>query len=114
MPSLMPKDAAGETIPVLGFMPGAGAHSVSVTASSARNSVAFDADTRVVTIYATVGCHIEQGAAAVVSTTSRHFIPAGAYLDIDVGGGGQPGHRYIAVIKASGESDGMLYISERV
>jgi hypothetical protein len=109
--TMMPQDLDGRNVPVLGLRRTSGTHQVAIAVTSARNSTAFDPSTRVVSLFATVNCYIEQGDSSVTATTSRHFLPAGMYIDLDIGGTRTAHNPYVAVIRAS--SDGTLYISER-
>lgn len=110
--SKMPKDKDGGLIPVLGYK-ASGAQQVAISSASARNAVAFDSETRVITVRSTVDCFFEQGDGTVAATASKHDLPANQPRDIAIGGG-QTAHRpYIAVIRA-GTTDGILYVSERV
>jgi hypothetical protein len=104
----MPLDQRGNPVPTLGYLDG-GDFVLTVTATSARNSTPFNAQTRVISIYATVPCFIRLGNNTVTATTGDHFIPDGTYLDIAVGPNTKD--RHLAVIRAT--SDGTLYISER-
>lgn len=112
MTTLLPKDADDNIIPALRFRSG-GAHTIAVTATSARNSAAFAADTKVVSLYATGPVYVKFGDATVTATTSDHYFPAGVYYDIAISGGGPKGvhHTHIAVLRA--EADGTLYVSEK-
>ena len=52
-------DEGDNPIPALSLMQGGGAHTITTSASSARNSVAFNENTRVVSIYATADVFLE-------------------------------------------------------
>ncbi|HPF77836.1 MAG TPA: hypothetical protein PLF01_00970 [Alphaproteobacteria bacterium] len=112
MTTLLPKDADNNIIPALRLRDNA-AHALSVGASSVRNSVAFDTDTKVVSLYASVPVFIRFGDDTVDATTADHYFPAGVYYDIALSGGAGKGphNAYIAAISA--EEDGVLYISEK-
>lgn len=112
MTTLLPKDADNNTIPALRLRDG-GAHAIAVSASSARNSVAFSADTKVISIFTTVPVFINFGGSAVTATTSHHYFPAGIYYDVAISGGSgkAPQDLFIAAIRA--DTDGTLYISEK-
>ncbi len=47
MPTLLPKDADNNVIPALRLRGSGGAHTIAATATTARNSTAFNAETRV-------------------------------------------------------------------
>ena len=64
-----------------------------------------------ISVYATVPMFIRLGDSTVTATTSDHYLPAEAYLDIAVGGGRATQYGYAAFIRAS--SDGTVYISEK-
>jgi hypothetical protein len=108
--TLLPRDADDRAIPALRLRPGA-AQTVSVTSTSARNATAFNAETRVIGIYATVPVYIKPGDSSVTATSSDHYIPAETYMDIAVGGGVPDQYTHAAFIRAS--SDGTVYISEK-
>jgi hypothetical protein len=108
--TMMPQDLDGNSIPVLGLRRTNGTHQVAITAASARNSTAFNASTRAITIYATVDCFVEFGSSTVTATNTRHFIPAATPRDLDLGGAKQELSTHLAVIRST--VDGTLYISE--
>ena len=106
----LPLDKDDHPIPALRLRSG-GAHTVSATATAARNTTAFNADTRVVSIYATGPVYIAFGDNTVTATSSDHYYPSGLYYDFAIGGGkvGQDG--YISVLRA--DTDCAVYISEK-
>ena len=110
MTTKLPLDSNNNPIPALRLKDGA-AHSISSSASSERNSTAFDADTRVISIYATQDVYIAFGGASVTATTSDHFFPAGVYYDFAVGGDGTGHYTHVAALRVS--ADGAVYISEK-
>lgn len=112
MTTLLPKDADNNIIPALRLSDG-GAHSVAVTATSARNSMAFNADTKVISLYATAPVFIKFGDDGVTATTADHYFPAGVYYDVAItGGAGKGAHNaYVAVLRT--DEDCTLYISEK-
>ena len=104
-----PVDRNSNPIPVLSLRRSTGAHQIAIGSSSLRNGTAFAA--RVISVYATVDCFVELGGASVTSTATRHFIPKGMYIDLDLNDGtGDATH--IAVIHPS--NTGTLYVSERM
>ncbi len=110
MPTIMSIDADNNPIPAVRLRTG-GAHSISVTASSARNATAFNADTRVVSLYATGPVFVKFGTSSVTAATTDHYFPAGIYYDIAIGGGKTDQHTHLAAIRA--DADCTLYISEK-
>lgn len=112
MTTLLPKDADNQAIPAL-RLKDSGAHNISVTSSSARNSTAFDADTRVVSVYATGPVYLNFGGDSVSATVSDHYFPAGIYYDIAISGGDGKGphHTHVAALRV--DQDCVLYISEK-
>ena len=110
MPTIMPTDSNDNVIPALRLKQG-GAHQISATASSARNTSAFDPQTRIVSIYATVPVYVNVGDSSVTADTGDHFFPAGLYYDVAIGGEKTSQSQYIAVLAAS--DDGDVYISEK-
>ena len=112
MPTLLPQDSDENPIPVMRLKDG-GAHSIAATASSARNSTAFDAETVVVSIYADVPVYLKFGGTSVTATTSDHFFPAGIYYDVAIGGERMGHSTHLAVLRAD-STDGTVYVSEKV
>ena len=113
MPTLLPKDADNNIIPTLRLKGTGGAHAIAATATSARNSTAFDADTRVVSVYATGAVYLRFGSSTVTATAFDHFYPDGVYSDFAVGGGDVKGPRFthLAVLRAT--ADCSVYVSEK-
>lgn len=112
MTTLLPKDADDNIIPALRLKSG-GAHMMAVSAASARNTSAFAADTKIVSLYATGSVYVKFGDNTVTATTSDHYFPAGVYYDIAISGGGAKGvqHTHVAVLRA--DADCTLYVSEK-
>lgn len=112
MTTLLPKDADNNTIPALRMKSG-GAHSLTATATSARNTAAFHEDTKVVSLYATGAVYVKFGDVSVTATTDDHYFPAGVYYDVAIGGGSGKGafHTHVAVLRV--DSDCSVYISEK-
>lgn len=110
MSTLLPLDTNNNPIPALSLKE-SGAHSIAVTATSARNGTAFGNATRVVSLYATTDVYVSLGDASVTASASDHFFPAGVYYDIAIGGDTSAHHTHIAALRVS--SDGTLYISEK-
>lgn len=111
MPTVLPRDSENNIIPAV-RLKASGAHSVSATASSARNSVAFGDDTTIISLYATVPVFVKFGIAGVTAAATDHYFPAGVYYDFSIGGGKVNHYTHVAVIR-SGSTDGMVYISEK-
>lgn len=110
MPTLMPTDINDNAIPALRLR-ASGAHAIAAGAASARNTAAFNAETRVVSLYATVPVYVKFGNSAVTATASDHYYPAGLYYDFAVGGDQSGHYTHVAVLRAS--SDGTVYVSEK-
>ena len=109
----MPRDDNNDPIPALRLKDD-GAHTIAVTASSARNSTAFDADTKIISLYATGPVYIRLGDSSVTASATDHYFPAGIYYDIAVNGGraGQSARdTHIAVLRA--DTDCQLFVSEK-
>lgn len=111
MPTLMPTDDNNNPIPAL-RLKDSGSHTIAATATSARNSTAFGADTQVISICPTVPVFVKCGSSTVTATVGDHYIPAGLYYDIAIGGDGQKQINYIAILRAE-VTDGIVYISEK-
>lgn len=112
MTTLLPKDADNNAIPALRLRDG-GAHTLSVTAVASANSVAFNEDTKVISIYATAPVYLKCGDNGVTATTSDHYFPGGVYYDIAIAGGaGKGAHSsYLSALRL--DEDCTLYISEK-
>lgn len=109
--SKMPLDRDGNPIPALALKED-GAHTISVSATSARNAVAFNENTRVISVYATVDVYLKFSEDSTVTATSGdHFFPANTYYDIAIGGNKTSHKPYLAALRVN--SDGTLYISEK-
>lgn len=113
MPTLLPKDVDNNIIPALRLRGSGGAHAISATATSARNVAAFHADTRVVSVFATVPVFLRFGNASVSAAATDHYYPGGVYYDFAIGGGDVKGPRFshLAVLRAG--ADAMVYVSEK-
>ena len=79
--------------------------------SSARNATAFDADTRIISLYATEDVYVTFGDSSITATSSDHFFPKGVYYDFAIGGGKVEQYTHIAVLQDS--TAGTLYVSEK-
>jgi hypothetical protein len=112
MSTILPTDDNNNPIPALRLRDG-GAQKIAVTSVSARNATAFDAGTSVISLYSTIGVYVRFGASTVAATPSDHFFPPNIYYDIAIGGEGVNHANYVAVLRAD-NSDGILYISEKV
>lgn len=110
MTTLLPTDMDDNPIPAVRFADGA-AHTITSSAASARNSSAFDADTRIISIYATEDVYINFGDSSVTASASDHFFPKNIYYDVAIGGGCTNQYSHMAVLQVS--SAGTLYISEK-
>ena len=110
MTTLLPRDVNDNPIPALRMKDG-GAHSIAIGVASARNTTAFDADTQIVSLYSDVPAYIAFGDSGITATSSDHYIPAGLYYDVSIGGDHSAHYTHIAVLQVS--SAGTLYISEK-
>lgn len=111
MPTILPTDDNNNPIPALRFRD-AGAQKVTVSAASARNAVAFDSGTRVITLYATGPVYLRFGGSSVTASATDHYFPGNIYYDIAIGGEEAAQTGYVAALRA--ETDCALYISERI
>jgi len=98
---LIPRDDNGASYPAVKL---GAVQTVAAGASSA--AIANPLETEVIRVACSVDCHIAQGAAPVATTNdSPLFAGTIEYLR------NAPGEK-IAVIKAAGEADGTLYVTE--
>lgn len=112
MTTLLPLDSDNNPIPAL-RLKDSGAHSISVSGTSARNSTAFSADTKVVSIYATGPVYLAFGDSSVAATTSDHYFPEGVYYDVAISGGAGKGAHDTHVAALQADSACTLFISEK-
>lgn len=110
MSTFLPQDSNNNPIPALRFKNGA-AHSIAATGTSARNSSAFDAATRIISLHATAPVFIKFGNSSVSATSGDHYFPAGIYYDVCIGGDNMAHYTHVAVLAA--DADGSVYISEK-
>lgn len=106
----MPLDNDNNPIPALRLRSG-GAHTVTATAASARNTTPFGEATRVVSVYATGPVYLRFGDTSVSAASTDHYFPAGLYYDFAVGGGKVGQMTNLAVLRA--DTDCTVYISEK-
>lgn len=106
----LPRDNDNNTIQALRLYP-AGAHRINATASSARNSIPFNEDTRIVSIYATGPLYIKFGEENVTANTNDHYYPSGIYYDFAIGGDKTLHYTHLAIVAA--EADCFVYLSEK-
>lgn len=110
MTTLLPKDADDNPIPAI-RLKGSDAHSITTSATTAKNTTAFDSETRIISLYATEDIYVKFGSSSVTATASDHFFPKGIYYDFSVGGGNTTQSTHIAALQVS--TAGTLYISEK-
>jgi hypothetical protein len=111
MTSQLPEDVNGNPIPTLRLKEN-GANQISVTATSAKNIAAFDAQTDVIGFYSTQDIFIKIGDSSIAATTSDHFLPANNYFDLTLGPNDSAQNSYLAALSTAG--NGILYISEKM
>lgn len=111
MSTKLPLDVNDNPIPALRLREN-GAHQITTSATSSRNTIAFDPTTRIVGLYATQDIYINFGNTTVSASNSDHFFPGGLYYDIALGGGSTAHYTHIAVLQAT--TSGTLFISEKV
>ncbi|MGH1402765.1 MAG: hypothetical protein ACRBDL_00825 [Alphaproteobacteria bacterium] len=108
MTTILPLDANHVPLPALRLKDN-GAHSVSASTTSQRNTTSFDTQTQIISLYATGPVYIRFGASDVTATSSDHYFPEGIYYDFSVSGKEQLTH--VAVIRANYDCD--VFISEK-
>lgn len=107
----LPLDSNNNPIPALRLKSG-GAHKISATDSSARNSTAFSGSTEVISVYSDVDVYIKMGDSSVSASLNDHFFPAGLYYDFAISGAAGAEMTHLAVLRS--DSDGTVYISEKI
>jgi len=110
MTTLLPTDIDDNPIPAVRLCAG-GAHAITTSGTTARNSTAFDAGTRIISLYATENVYIKFGGASVTAAATDHFFPKGVYYDFAIGGDRTPHYTHVAALQVS--TGGTLYISEK-
>lgn len=110
MPTFLPTDMDDNVIPAVRLAQG-GAHSISFSGTSARNTTAFNPETRIVSFYATQPVYVKFGDSSVTAAASDHYFPAGIYYDFAIGGGKVGHYTHVATLQVS--AAGTLYISEK-
>ena len=110
MSTKLPLDVNDNPIPALRLKDN-GAHVITSSASSARNSTPFDNETRVVSLFASEPVYVAFGDSSVTAETSDHYFPAGLYYDVALGGDGAPHATHVAVLQVS--AAGNVYVSEK-
>jgi nicotinic acid phosphoribosyltransferase len=109
--AILPLDNDSNPIPVLRLKTTGGAHAVAATATSARNATAFNANTRVVSVYATGAVYLRFGGSTVTAANTDHYFPAGVYYDFAIGGDKVGLLTNLAVLRV--DTDCTVYISEK-
>ena len=110
MTTLLPKDSNDNAIPALRLKEN-GAHNIAISATSTRNTTAFDAETKIISLYTDVPAYLAFGDSSITATTSDHYFPAGIYYDVSIGGDHSAHYTHIAALQVS--QAGTLYISEK-
>lgn len=110
MPTFLPTDSNDNTIPAVRLKP-AGAHTITTSGTSVRNIMPFDADTRIISIYATEDVYLNFGDDTVTAATTDHFFPAGTYYDFSIGGDNVRHYTHVAALQVS--TGGTVYVSEK-
>lgn len=101
----LPTDANANPIQAVGLLDG-GAHSISTSATSARNTQDFNAQTKIISLFATEDVYIRMGDQNVHASSADHFFPKETYYDLALNGA-----THIAALQVS--TGGTLYISEK-
>ncbi len=110
MPTFLPQDSNDNPIPAL-RLKNNGAHKITSGSTSARNTTAFNADTRIISLYTTSPVYIAFGDSNVTVTSSGHYFPSGIYYDISIGGDKIAHNTHIAVLAVDNTGD--MYVSEK-
>lgn len=110
MSTLLSKDANNVPLPALRLNNDC-AHQIDVSETSMINTIAFNPQTRVISLYATGPIYIRFGSSSVTAAASDHYFPEGIYYDIAIGGDDTAQFPHIAAIAASYNCK--LFISEK-
>ena len=110
MTTLLPLDGNHTPLPAL-RLKNNGAHSINATDTAARNSIVFDADTQIVSVYASGPVFIRFGDSTVTASSADHYFPEGLYYDFSIGGGAVAHASHISVIRANYDCE--VFVSEK-
>ena len=113
MTTLLPKDADNNVIPALRLRSTGGAHTIAATGTSARNSTAFAAGTKVVSVYATGPVYLRFGDGTITAAASDHYFPQGIYYDFAIQGGDAKGPHSTHLAVLATDVDCTVYVSEK-
>lgn len=113
MSTLLPTDADNNSIPVMRLTPGKAHNIAATTGASARNTTAFDPDTRVVSLYATGPVYLRFGTSSVTAAATDHYFPEGVYYDMAISGGTSKGSHFTHLAVRAVTSGCTVYISEK-
>ena len=108
----LPLDNDQNVIPALRLKASGGAHSIAASTTSARNSTAFNDATRVVSVYTSGPVYLRFGGSSVTAVNTDHYYPTGVYYDFALGGDKTGHFTHLAVLRA-GDTDCVVYISEK-
>lgn len=111
MTLLLPKDDDNNPIQALRLKDGA-AHKMIATNTSVTNTIPFNIETKVISIFCTENIYIEFGNNSIIANNNSHFFPAGVYYDFAINNLKQAKDTHIAILKA-GANDAIVYISEK-
>lgn len=111
MTTFLPTDQNSNVIPAMRLRSGGAQTVAATTSASARNASAFNAGTRVISVYATSPVYMNFGDNTVTAATTDHYYPSGVYYDFAIGGDRVAQYGYLAVRAA--EIDCTVYISEK-
>ena len=110
MPTILPLDSDNHPIPAIRLKPG-GAHAIAASVTSARNAIAFDSETKIISLYATDAVYVKFGDENVTATASDHYYPSGIYYDFSLGGDKVPHYTHVAILAVA--ADCTVYVSEK-
>jgi hypothetical protein len=111
MPTFLPLDSDNNPMPALRLRASGGAHAIAASTTSARNTTPFNAETRIVSVYADVPVYLKFGGSSVTAATTDHYFPAGVYYDFAIGSPRTGFNTHLAVRTLSGT--GNVYVSEK-
>lgn len=112
MPTSLPTDVNANVIPAMRLKSG-GAHTIAASTTTTRNATAFNADTKVISLYATTAVYVKFGTSSVTATSADHYFPAGTYYDFAISGGDVKGPQNTHVAAMALTGTGTVYISEK-
>lgn len=109
--SILPTDQNGNAIQALTPKLDGGSHKITAAGTSAKNTTAFNATTKLISVCADVPFYYRLGGSSVAAVNTDHLLPAGGPYYMSLGSGkNNERATHLAVIQRSTSGD--IFISE--